>query len=169
MIDDLDENGVAPWSEAKITINTAGGDRIVTGLVHPLVPGLAITSRWFGLFDVTHIASGKTIAKGYARMHSACLVAAEFALCADWRQDAEGISDELGKTKDEPAGHPNAKSVTGGVESPMTKGSIVEMLRGSIPKLDEFPWEGPDNPNAYCYGVLKVLAQAKSGSSDGSQ
>ena len=90
-----DENGIVPWCEITVTISTSSGDREVQGLVHPLVAGLAVTSQHLGLFDVTHLASGKLIAKGYQRMWGAVLVAAEYALCADWTRDATALAAEF--------------------------------------------------------------------------
>ena len=153
-----DENGIVPWCEITVTISTSSGDREVQGLVHPLVAGLAVTSQHLGLFDVTHLASGKLIAKGYQRMWGAVLVAAEYALCADWTRDATALAAELERTKDEPCGNPAAKSISLGVERQMTKGELVSMLRGDIPSLDEFPWED-ESPMSQSYKLLKILEE----------
>lgn len=158
MSEQTEDKRLVPWTDTKVTIHTQKGHIEVTGLVHELVPGLAVTSNTFGQFDVTHTLSGKLITRGFERMWNAAAALASYGLCADWTQDADGLSAELQRTKDEPCGHPEFKTTTLGMTRQMTKGELVQSLRSHVPFMDEFPWESGDAiPRHQCSDTLAVL------------
>lgn len=151
------------WDTAEVTIATKKGDTKDRGLVHPRAPGLAVTMAAFGTFDVTHVASGMIVAKGYQRVGSACAVLAALAPCADWRLPATELLADLKAHRDEPANVPRWTITAKGVNRPQTKGEIVQGARNHH-FFDEFPWEsGADDPMNHAMDILATLPPPTSG------
>lgn len=148
------------WEDKNIEIHTKGGRETVKGLVNELCPGLAVTMNVFGIFDITHVASGLTVTKGYERMWNAALGIVQLSFCADWTKD---VKDILAALTDEPCGiSVDHCSITSqGVTRPMTKKEMVDSIRRQQ-MMDEFPWEGEDAPTYAAQELLEELVAIRS-------
>lgn len=153
---ETETEGVELWEQTEITAATESGDRKIPGCIHPRIPGLAVTMNNFGVFDVTHILSGKLIAAGFERVVSAQYACVQFAFATDWRLDANGIADDMKARGSEPCGIPGATITGGETTRPMTKKEIIETVRCNC-WGDEFPWEGDEYPGQKAKKLLALL------------
>jgi hypothetical protein len=157
-----DDAKVEMWDTTEVTLATKKGEVKERGLVHPRAPGLAVTMLHFGTFDVTHLASGKIVAKGFERIGNACAYLAALACCADWTQDAAGLAAQIEAHGAEPANVPRWTVTEGGETRPQTKREVLRSAR-SHDFYDEFPWESEeDDPMEHAGATLKTLPRAAS-------
>lgn len=148
-----ERDGIPLFDTTEVVISTPGGTRTVTGLIHPWIPGLAVTSNHFGVFDVSHLATGGTVVRGYARMWNAARCMTSLSrVCEDWTLDKDGLKAYLLDRGDEPA--PSAPVIAS--EWHPTRKQLLDLLRNHIAQ-DEFPWEGPDTPEAAAWALLETI------------
>lgn len=152
----------AKWVPGTCTIQTKDGPREVPALTHELVPGLAVTMANFGLFGVTHVATGKRpMQVEFERFASACLIAAKLAYVAKaagvrWDVEVPDLTAMLA-CKAPMVGRATITDKDGarqmGCGYWLRTSYQVGWLAG-----DEFPWESwEESPGGECDKVLEHL------------
>ena len=135
-------------SEITVEIRTEGGTRAIPGLTHKACPGLAVTMNPFGVFQVTHINTGRKLCNNYERAASALLAMSRWALIAHMKGKSwfalsqSGAADLISETADEEVPFDGCITISKGVTRKMTVGEWFQHQR--IPIFDEFPWEETD-------------------------
>jgi hypothetical protein len=157
--------GDTKFQEIDVAIHVKKGDgaetRPTRALVHPGAPGLAVTMNNFGIFDVTHTASGMAVVKGYERMGSAALALAHLSRLADWTiADGKAIAQQIKDHADEPCGVEGCTVASLNETRPMTKMELFQSIRSPILR-NELPWESPDDdPWAVAIDILSPRESA---------
>ena len=130
------------WNTGEIKIATASGEQEVRCLQHSAVRGLAVTEARFGVFDVTHITSGRTIASGYLRAGEAALTMAQLHLCLgdDWMLASQELTVQMEVRGLEPVPFEGCTITSGGTRRTMTKGEYIQSVRTRL-AFDAYPWE----------------------------
>ncbi|RKR79221.1 hypothetical protein [Marinobacter nauticus] len=136
-------------TEIEIEIPVVSGERkMVPALIHQSCPGLAVTMIPFGVFQVTHINTGRKLCRLYQRTSSALLAMSQWALIAHMKGKSwaalsqSGAADLLNETADEEVPFDDCTSTSQGVTRKMTVSEWFQHLR--MPLFDEFPWEETD-------------------------
>lgn len=136
-------------SEIAVHIPASDGvTRTVPGLAHEASPGLAVTMLPFGVFQVTHVNTGRKLCNNYQRAASALLAMSQWALIAhikgtSWADlGRTGSADLIGEVSSEEVPFAGCTSTSQGVTRKMTVGEWFQHQR--IPIFDEFPWEEVD-------------------------
>ncbi|KAE8545395.1 hypothetical protein [Marinobacter nauticus] len=136
---------------SEITVQIPAPDgvtRTVPGLKHDSAPGLAVTMLPFGVFQVTHINTGRKLCNTYERAGSALLIMSQWALIAHMKGKSwaalsqSGAADLISETADEEVPFDDCTSTSQGVTRKMTVGEWFQHQR--MPLFDEFPWEERD-------------------------
>jgi hypothetical protein len=124
---------------------TDGVTRTVPGLTHKATPGLAVTMNPFGVFQVTHIKTGRKLCNNYERAANALLVMSQWALVADMKGKSwealnqSGCADLITEASADEVPFDGCTSTSQGVTRKMTVGEWFQHQR--MPLFDEFPWE----------------------------
>ena len=136
-------------SEIAVQIPALDGvTRTVPGLTHKASPGLAVTMLPFGVFQVTHVNTGRKLCNNYQRAASALLAMSQWALIAHIRGASwadlgpTGAADLVTELSREAVPFDGCTSISKGVTRKMTVGEWFQHQR--IPIFDEFPWEEVD-------------------------
>jgi hypothetical protein len=150
------------WIPTQVATACADGMVAEPSIVHEWCPGLAVTMHDFGIFRVTHIASGMALGGRYERVGSACRELAEWAAVgraigmAFALADAVVVRDTLMAHLDDAVPFPGATTTEKGVTRPSTVREWYQLIRTSD-LVDEFPWES-ESPMDRCDELLKTLA-----------
>ena len=136
-------------SEIAVQVTSpVGVTRNVPGLTHRATPGLAVTMLPFGVFQVTHINTGRKLCGNYERAGTALLAMSHWALIADMKGKSWAALSQTGAaalirdTDSEEVPFDGCTSTSQGVTRKMTVGEWFQHQR--IPIFDEFPWEEVD-------------------------
>lgn len=134
------------WWVGKATVVGPRGERLVDAMRHEQAPGLIVTSCSFGLFEVTHAATGKRVIGHFERMGNAAGRLASLSKCVDWSQPHETILSQLATHGDEPAAplSDDCYVISNGEKRAMTKRELFESSINWI-LADEFPWESSED------------------------
>jgi len=136
---------------SEITVQIPAPDgvtRTVPGLTHKSSPGLAVTMLPFGVFQVTHISTGRKLCNNYQRASTALLAMSQWALIADFKSTSwadlglTGSADLISEVSSEEVPFDGCTSTSQGVTRKMTVGEWFRSHR--LPIFDEFPWEEVD-------------------------
>ncbi len=136
------------WLDAVIAIQCQHGPREVPALTHPQCPGLAVTMSHFGLFGVTHVASGRSMGGSYERCGSAARELVQWQQIAtrygfSWELPGDALQGVFREHAQKPVPFEGGTVTSMGETRPLTigewRGFIVSPLG-----TDEFPWESPD-------------------------
>ncbi|MCK7547172.1 hypothetical protein ACFQGA_09460 [Marinobacter koreensis] len=148
-------------SEITVQLTMPGGDlRIVPGLTHKACSGLAVTMLPFGVFQVTHIGTGRKLCHNYERASSALLAMSQWALIADiagksWADLGQtGAADLITELNSEEVPFDGCTSTSKAGTRKMNVGEWFRSHR--IPIFDEFPWEEIDPFEAAISNLEKI-------------
>lgn len=148
------------WESTEAQIACEGGPKVVPALTNEWCPGLAVTMAMFGLFRVTHIASGRAIGGEYERAANATLELVKWAAVAkaagfSWAGSAEEVQLAVKACADMPVPFVGATSTGADGTRPLT---FSEWRRTfAFPWCDEFPFE-EESPTALMLEILATLA-----------
>jgi hypothetical protein len=144
----------------------------VPAITMPEVPGLAVTMCRFGLFEVTHVPTGRRMPGGRWERHGTALLDfAQWALLGrllgiDYATaSAEALGAALRAHAAHPVPFPGATATRGGITRPMTVAEWMQHQRAAATfsaVTGDFPWEAPDDaPDARAFKLLEPLCAAR--------
>lgn len=158
------------WSETAVTVALKDGSQMVPAMVHPWCPGLAVTSAHFGLFAVTHLASGNALGGVYERAGNAAVEMTEWAAIAfangwTWDLGADEVVRAVHSIGDQPVPFEGATATSKDGVRPLTVREWVGIVRGNTGADDEFPWE-EESPWYRAEQNIELLAPASLSTGD---
>ncbi len=152
------------WEARPLRVVCAEGPKEVPALAHPWCPGLAVTMTNFGLFSVTHVASGARICGDFERSSTAELMMVRWASVGHaygftWEEKDRGkLALALTTCGDRPVPFGGATSTGGAGTRPLTVAEWRDLMR-MVHYRDEFPCEDV-HPGALARDILLTLAPA---------
>lgn len=149
------------FEESTVVLATKNGECKVPAMTHQYCPGIAVTMAGFGVFRVTHIASGSSMSGDYERAGSAALIMVQLAMIAkagnsDWSKiQASDAVEFIESINDLPVPFSGATTTKDGVPCPMSIKDFMSCVRlGS--GFMEFPWE-ESSPYDEAFSILEEL------------
>ena len=151
---------VKKFDETTVAITTKSGEIEAPALTHEMCPGLAVTMAPYGVFTVTHTATGMKLCGRFERCGTAISILVKFQMIAkahdlNWSDWDDGSERRFSESFGGEVPFDGAETISMGETRKMTIREWMGSIRGDF-FFNEFPWEDV-NPLQEAKDNLRLL------------